>query len=156
MAAFNMDRYFQEDFVNDLEGGTDVIPTIETRRVDGFGVDFHIPFGIIYLDEEPIAECKNLTAGIYVDKHTLSRNGRGTMTIHKARSSVVRSVTSRAYMIRRFNIVGAPNKFGIRKIAFKIVDLDDLKAADWEAAVFGDIKNIPFTFEDYDILEKVE
>lgn len=129
-------------------------------------------WGQIWMDGEEVAECYKFQAKVTMNKEDVPRcgvmwtdykvknvSGKGSVGLYKVNSRMAKLVGEkiRSGKDPRFTIISKlsdPDAYGAERVAVKNVSFDDLTLADWEAAVFGKVE-APFTFGDYEYLDKV-
>lgn len=130
-------------------------------------------WGEIWLDGELVAECYKFQAKVTLNKEDIpmcgvmwtdskvkSMSGKGSVGMYKVNSRMAKLIGEQMRMgiDPRFTIISKLNDrdaYGSERVAVKNVSFDDLTLADWEAGVTGKVE-APFTFGDYEYLDKVE
>lgn len=130
-------------------------------------------WGELWLDGEQVAECYKCQAKVTLNKEDVpqcgvmwtdskvkSMAGKGSLGFYKTNSRMAKNIGDaiRRGLDPRFTSISKladPDAFGAERVAIKNVSFDDLTLADWEASVFGKVE-CPFTFGDYEYLDRVE
>lgn len=130
-------------------------------------------WGEVWLDGELVSECYGLQAKasytkedvnicrqMAVDKKTTAIAYTGSLKMHKVNSRMAISVGNKIKkgIDVRFTVISKlddPDAYGAERVVLRNVSFDDLTIADWEVAKKGSIE-APFTFTDYEYLDKVE
>lgn len=130
-------------------------------------------WGEVWLDGEYVAETYGFQAKLSFNKTEIKICGQmatdskvtsvkmtGSLKMHKVNSRMAIKIGEEIMNGKdlRFTIISKladPDAYGAERIAIKNVSMDDLTLADWEAGTNGSIE-APFTFTDYEFLDKVE
>lgn len=130
-------------------------------------------WGELWLDGDLVAECYKFQAKVTLNKEDVpqcgvmwtdskvkSMSGKGSVGLYKVSSRMAKLIGEQIRVGKdpRFTIISKladPDAFGAERVCVKNVSFDDLTLADWEAAVFGKVE-CPFTFGDYEYLDRVE
>lgn len=130
-------------------------------------------WGEVWLDGDYVGECFGLQAKISytkedvrfcgqmsIDKKVTGYSGTGSLRMHKVNSRMAETIGGdiRNGRDRRFTIISKlddPDSYGAERVVLKNVSFDDLTLADWEVGQNGRIES-PFTFTDYEFLDRVE
>lgn len=130
-------------------------------------------WGEVWLDGEYVSECYgaqakasftkedvNLCGQMAVDKKVTAIAYTGSLKMHKvnSRMAIVIGNKIKKGTDVRFTVISKladPDAYGAERIALRNVSFDDLTIMDWEAAKKGSVE-APFTFTDYEFLDKVE
>ena len=130
-------------------------------------------WGEVWLDGDFVGECYKFQAkdSYTRDKIVLggklrpgyklnSIEGKGSMGLHKVSSRMAIKIGEalKAGNDPRFTVISKlddPDAYGAERVSFTGVLFDDLTLADWEVATSGKIE-APFTYDDYEFLDKVE
>lgn len=130
-------------------------------------------WGQIWLDGELVGECFGFQAKVALNKEDVpqcgvmwtdskvkSMKGTGSLRSYKINSRMAKLVGEEMRQGKdpRFTIISKladPDAYGAERVALKNVSFDDLTLADWEAGAFGKVE-CPFTFGDYEYLDKVD
>jgi len=129
-------------------------------------------FGEVWLDGELVGECFGMQAKISMTKEAVNLCRQmaedskivaikctGSLKLHKVNSRMAIAIADKVKkgIDPRFIIISKlndPDAYGAERITIKNISFDDLTLADWEAAKKGSIE-APFTFTDYDFLDKI-
>lgn len=129
-------------------------------------------FGSIFIDDSQVAEATGLQAKATVNKvevpmcGTMSKkykhvgwDGSGTLTINKVSSRMIMLMaenmkTGRETVCTIISKISDPGNGGTERIKLKGVKFDELMLVDWSAGKLG-TEAIPFTFEDFDVLDTI-
>lgn len=129
-------------------------------------------WGEVWLDSEYVAECISLQAKIEFTKEDvvscrrLSKGtkitgweGKGSFKLKKVNSRMGKKLSTsiKQGKFPTFTVISKladPDALGVERIVLKGVSFDDLTLMDWEATKNGETE-VPFTFTDYDYLDKI-
>lgn len=130
-------------------------------------------WGEVWLDNEYVAEAYSFSAKISYSKQAVARcgqmgsdqkvtgySGTGSIGMHKinSRMGIIMGEKIRNGEDVRFTIIAKladPDAYGQERIRLQNVSFDDLTLMNWEADTPGKLET-PFTFTDYDYLDKVD
>ncbi len=130
-------------------------------------------WGEVWLDGDYVSECfgmqakmsmtkedVNLCGQMAVDKKVTAISYTGSLKLHKVNSRMALAVGDkiRAGVDPRFTVISKladPDAHGAERVVLRNVSFDDITLADWEVAKKGSVE-APFTFTDYEFLDKVE
>lgn len=130
-------------------------------------------WGSVWLDGDHVAECYGLQAKVKFNKEPVPICGRmandqkvtsiectGSMRLHKVSSRMAKAIGDYIKDGRdiRFTVISKlndPDAYGAERVVLSNVSFDDLTLMDWEAKSVGKVE-CPFTFTDYDFLDKIE
>lgn len=129
-------------------------------------------WGEVWLDGELVGECYGMQAKFSYDKEKvvmpgqmskdtklLSREGTGTLKMHKVNSRmnlIIGNMVAQGHD-PRFTIISKlkdPDAYGFERVAVYNVSFDDEVIADWESGQAGKIE-APFTFTDREFLDAI-
>ena len=110
----------------------------------------------VSFNKTDVAMCRHMAT----DSKVTSVKMTGSLRMHKVNSRMAIKIGEeiRNGKDLRFTIISKladPDAYGAERIVLKNVSMDDLTLADWEAGANGSIE-APFTFTDYEFLDKVE
>lgn len=130
-------------------------------------------WGEVWLDNEYVAEAYTFNAKISYNKQAVARcgqmandqkvtgySGTGSIGMHKinSRMGIIMGEKIRNGQDVRFTIIAKlsdPDAYGQERVRLQNVSFDDLTLMNWEADTPGTIE-APFTFTDYDYLDRVD
>lgn len=130
-------------------------------------------WGEVWLDSEYVAEAYGVQAKVALNKEkvnvcrSIAEDTKvtgvkmtGSLKLHKvnSRMAILIGDSIKKGKDPRFTIISKlddPDAYGAERLALYNVSFDDLTLADWEAAKNGTVE-CPFTFTDYEFLDKVE
>jgi len=130
-------------------------------------------WGEVWLDSEYVAEAYGVQAKVALNKEKINVcrsiaedtkvtgvKMTGSLKLHKVTSRMAILIGDSIKMGKdpRFTIISKlddPDAYGAERLALYNVSFDDLTLADWEAAKNGTVE-CPFTFTNYEFLDKVE
>ena len=130
-------------------------------------------WGEVWLDSEYVAEAYGVQAKAALNKEKINVcrsiaedtkvtgvKMTGSLKLHKvnSRMAILIGDSIKKGKDPRFTIISKlddPDAYGAERLALYNVSFDDLTLADWEAAKNGTVE-CPFTFTDYEFLDKVE
>lgn len=130
-------------------------------------------FGSVNLDGDDLAEATKFDAKVTINKEEVKRTGtlqkgykitgtegKGNLTLNKVDSRIILLLSDdmKNGKSTPHTLTGKlddPDSPGTERIQFSGVIFDELTLMDWEAGKLGEVQ-IPFTFEDWDVLEYVE
>lgn len=129
-------------------------------------------WGEMWLDGNKMAETSALQAKVTLKKTAINMCGtlvdgqkvtgmelKGTVKIHKVTSAMIKANSDaiRSGKTPEHTIVSNladPQSLGSERIVLKGVMFDELTLVDWEAKKNGE-ESIPFTFQDWDLLDVI-
>lgn len=105
---------------------------------------------------EEVAMCGSLKSG----KKLTKVEGTGSIGLYKVNSRMALIIGEKVKNGEdpHFTLISKladPDAYGAERISFMGVTFDDLTLVDWEAGVLGKVE-APFSFEDYELLDKIE
>ena len=130
-------------------------------------------WGEVWLDSDYVAEAYGVQAKVALNKEkvnvcrSIAEDTKvtgvkmtGSLKLHKvtSRMAILIGDSIKKGKDPRFTIISKlddPDAYGAERLALYNVSIDDLTLADWEAAKNGTVE-CPFTFTDYEFLDKVE
>ena len=130
-------------------------------------------WGEVWLDSDYVAEAYGVQAKVALNKEkvnvcrSIAEDTKvtgvkmtGSLKLHKvtSRMAILIGDSIKKGKDPRFTIISKlddPDAYGAERLALYNVSFDDLTLADWEAAKNGTVE-CPFTFTDYEFLDKVE
>jgi hypothetical protein len=130
-------------------------------------------WGEVWLDGEYVAECYGMQAKMSMTKEDVNLCGQmaadkkvtgisytGSLKLHKVNTRMAIAIGNKIKkgIDPRFTVISKlddPDAYGAERVAVRNVSFDDVTLADWEVAKKGSIE-APFTFTDYEYLDKVE
>jgi hypothetical protein len=129
-------------------------------------------FGEVWVDDEKFAEQKGLQAKVNFRKEDVNQagktgtgtkvigwDGKGSLKLFKVNSRVANKVRQMVKEGRdvRFTIISKlsdPDALGSERVVLRYVSFDDLTLIDFEPKKVLEV-DMPFTFEDYDLLDSI-
>ena len=130
-------------------------------------------WGEVWIDGEKVAEVTGLQLkssyqkeSVHIcgqmasDKKLVGIDNTGSLRLHKANSrmAIIHGEAAKQGRDARFVLVSKladPDAYGAERVQVTGVSFDDLTLADWEAKALGKME-CPFTFTDYELLDKIE
>lgn len=130
-------------------------------------------WGEVWLDGDYVAECYglqakssftkeevNLCGQMAVDQKITGIKNTGSLKLHKVNSRMAIVIGNQIKEGKdiRLTIISKlddPDAYGAERVVIRNVSFDDVTLADWEVAKKGSVE-APFTFTEYDFLDKVE
>ncbi len=110
----------------------------------------------VSMNKEDVSRCRQMAK----DKKTTSISMTGSLKLYRVSSRMAIAIGDKVKKGQdpRFTIISKlddPDAYGAERISITNVSFDDLTLADWEAATIGKVE-APFTFTDFEYLDKVE